>query len=107
MSDPAIPPPSAVSKSKRVQYIDLLRGWAVIVMIETHVFNATLRPDIKTTDFFDILNFINGLVAPSFIFASGLAFAITSRRKIAEYTTLGPPLYKQILRLLFILGIGY
>ena len=27
---------------KRIEFIDLLRGWAVIVMIETHVFNATL-----------------------------------------------------------------
>ena len=55
---------------KRIEYIDLLRGWAVIVMIQTHVFNAVLRPEITTTASFQWLKFVDGLVAPSFLFAS-------------------------------------
>jgi len=63
----------SLTTSKRIDYIDLLRGWAVIVMIETHAFNATLTPAIKSDWFFGYIAFINGLVAPSFLFASGLA----------------------------------
>ena len=92
---------------KRVEFIDLLRGWAVIVMIETHVFNATLTPDHTSSGFFQVLTFINGLVAPSFLFASGLAYAVTTRRKIHDYLSFGPPLFKQLGRLLLILLIGY
>jgi uncharacterized membrane protein len=95
------------SKPKRVEYIDLLRGWAVIVMIETHVSNATLTPAILGSDAFAYLKFLNGLVAPSFLFASGLAYAVTTRRKKADYLAFGKPLFKQFLRLLFILIIGY
>lgn len=100
-------PITSPPKSKRLDYIDLLRGWAVIVMIETHVFNATLTDAIRSTDFFDYIKFINGLVAPSFLFASGLAYAITTRRKMNDYLSFGRPLFKQFGRLLFILALGY
>lgn len=93
--------------TKRVEYIDLLRGWAVIVMIETHVVNATLSADLARGPVFEVLNFINGLVAPSFLFASGLAYAITTRRKVNDYLSLGFPLFRQFGRLLLVLFIGY
>lgn len=97
----------AASKSKRLDYIDLLRGWAVIVMIETHVFNATLTGEIKGSAFFEYIAFMNGLVAPSFLFASGLAYAVTTRRKLNDYLSFGTPLLRQVGRLLLILAIGY
>ena len=92
---------------KRIEYIDLLRGWAVIVMIQTHVFNAVLRPEITTTASFQWLKFVDGLVAPSFLFASGLAFAVTTRRKLQDYLSFGHPVFRQLQRLLFILLLGY
>jgi len=92
---------------QRVDYIDLLRGWAVIVMIETHVVNATLAEEIMSDRMFQYVRFLNGLVAPSFLFASGLAFAITARRKLPDYLSFGSPLFKQLGRLLLIAGLGY
>lgn len=93
--------------SKRLAFIDLLRGWAVIVMIETHMINATIISELRATGTFDAINFINGLVAPSFLFASGMAYAVTTRRKLDAYLSLGPPLFKQFGRLLFVLLVGY
>jgi uncharacterized membrane protein len=97
----------ATPQRKRLDYIDLLRGWAVIVMVETHVFNATLTEAIKADDFFGYIKFLNGLVAPSFLFASGLAYAVTTRRKVNDYLSFGKPLFKQFGRLLFVLALGY
>jgi uncharacterized membrane protein len=105
MPDSQIAAPPA--KSPRIAFIDLLRGWAVIVMIETHVFNATLLPALRETDLFHVLRFVNGLVAPSFLFASGMAFAVTARRKLPEYLAGRPALFRQLLRLLLVLLIGY
>lgn len=96
-----------MAPSKRLAFIDLLRGWAVIVMIETHVVNATIIPEIRDTGLFSLLNFINGLVAPSFLFASGMAYAVTTRRKIGSYLSFGFPLAQQVGRLLLVLAIGY
>jgi uncharacterized membrane protein len=93
--------------SKRLAFIDLLRGWAVIVMIETHVINATILPGLRDTSLFAVINFINGLVAPSFLFASGMAYAVTTRRKLGAYLSFAAPLYKQFGRLLLVLLVGY
>ncbi|MCC6398736.1 MAG: DUF1624 domain-containing protein [Bacteroidetes bacterium] len=93
--------------SKRLAFIDLLRGWAVIVMIETHVVNATIASEATEGFLFQVLMFLNGLVAPSFLFASGMAYAVTTRRKLTSYLSLGAPLFRQLWRLLFILLLAY
>jgi uncharacterized membrane protein len=103
--EPSLPIPNG--KRRRLDFIDLLRGWAVIIMIETHVLNATLLPSLRLELPFKIVDFINGLVAPTFLFASGLAYAVVTRRKLNEYLSFGTPLVKQLWRLLFILIIGY
>ncbi len=95
------------AKPGRLQFIDAFRGWAVLVMIETHVLNATLRPELMETAFFKVVNFVNGLVAPAFLFASGLTFAISTRRKIGDYLRFRPALFKQLARLGLLLVIGY
>ncbi len=94
-------------KAQRVAFIDLLRGWAVIVMIETHVVNAKIMPELTESGPFQWLKFLNGLVAPSFLFASGLAYAVTTRRKLQDYLNFGSALSKQFGRLLFLLGVAY
>ncbi|HEX9005757.1 MAG TPA: heparan-alpha-glucosaminide N-acetyltransferase domain-containing protein, partial [Bacteroidota bacterium] len=97
----------APGKPGRLQFIDVLRGWAVLVMIETHVLNGTLNPAYTGTLLFKVLNFVNGLVAPAFLFASGLAFAIASRRKLADYLAFRWPLIRQLARLALLFIIGY
>ena len=91
----------------RLAFIDLLRGWAVLVMIEVHIFNAFLLPELRNTTWFGILNYINGLVAPSFIFISGFVFLLASQRKLESFRQYGSAFWKQISRILFIWIIGY
>jgi uncharacterized membrane protein len=85
-------------RSTRFEFIDLLRGWSVFVMIETHVFNAILLPELKDQTPFKILTFINGLVAPSFLFCAGMALAVTLQRKWDVYTNLQRPLWRYLFR---------
>jgi len=92
---------------KRLLFIDLLRGWALLVMIEVHVFNAFLKPEIKLESWFSVLNFINGLVAPSFLFISGFAFMIASQRKLEDFRKFRYGFWRQIGRILLIWGVGY
>jgi uncharacterized membrane protein len=65
-----------LTPSKRCDWIDQLRGWAVIVMIEVHVVNVWLHPGLRP----DWLNYLNGLVAPSFTMAAGCSLAISTFR---------------------------
>ncbi len=63
----------------RVRGFDWLRGIAVLVMIQTHSL-VLLRPELRAGDLFLTLQWIDGLVAPSFIFAAGFAMALTQVR---------------------------
>jgi uncharacterized membrane protein len=97
----------AAPPKNRLAFIDLLRGWALIVMIEVHVFNAFILPVIKTTPWFNVLNFINGLVAPSFTFISGFVFLFASQRKLESFRTYGSAFWRQLGRIGLIWGTGY
>ncbi len=94
---------------EKVRYIsaDLLRGLVIIIMIEVHVFNAFLLPELRQTGWFNVLNFINGLVAPSFLFVSGFAFQVSSGSKLDEMRKLGKAFWKKIARIFQIILIGY
>lgn len=91
----------------RFLYIDLLRGWAVIVMIEVHVFNAFLIPVFREEAWFKVLNFINGLVAPSFMFIAGYSFVLIAQRKWSDYLSLNETFWKQLGRIFQVLAVGY
>jgi len=95
------------SPKSRLAFIDLLRGWALLVMIEVHVFNTFILPEIKTTSWFGALNFINGLVAPSFTFISGFVFLLASQKKLESFRTFGSAFWKQLGRIGLVWTVGY
>jgi uncharacterized membrane protein len=98
---------TAPRTSTRLLFADWLRGWAIVVMIEVHVFNALLRPDLRDTGWFRALNFVNGLVAPSFLFISGFVFIAASRRRLDDLRGFGPSLGRQLRRIGQIWLIAY
>ena len=85
----------------------MFRGFAVLVMIEGHVFNSTILPSIHATRKFHHLDTFHGLIAPAFIFISGFAFALGLERKWESFLRFEKPFWIQLRRLLFVLGLGY
>lgn len=65
-----------LAPSKRCVWVDQLRGWAVIVMIEVHVVNVWLPEALRP----GWLNYLNGLVAPSFLMAAGFSLVLSTFR---------------------------
>ncbi len=105
---PALPPVvRQTGKTPRLEFIDLLRGWAVLIMIETHTVNALLTQAYRNTWWFDWLDFFNGLVAPSFLFCAGCGLWIAINRKWDDYIHFRQPLRKYVGRMLWILGVAY
>ena len=91
----------------RLDFIDLHKGIVLLIMIEVHVFNSMLIPEIRGAGWFSVINFINGLVAPSFIFVSGFAFSFSSPEKVQELKRFRTLFWKQLSRLLLIIVAGY
>jgi len=93
-------------QTDRFTFIDRYRAWAVIWMIETHVFNSFLVGFWRDRPVFQVLDFLNGLVAPSFLFLAGFSFTL-ALKQWDELINGGAPLWKQVRRYLLILAIGY
>lgn len=96
-----------MEQKSRLTFIDLHRGIVLLIMIEVHVFNAFMLPELKQTGWFGILNFINGLVAPSFLFISGFAFILSSKKRLEEFRKYGKEFWRRIGRILLIVLAGY
>jgi uncharacterized membrane protein len=95
------------TQTRRLFFIDMFRGFAVLVMIEGHIFNSTIEYALRSTKEFHYFDLLHGMVAPSFIFISGFAFALGLDRKWESFIHFEKPFWMQLRRLLFVLGIAY
>ena len=73
--------------SSRLAWIDVLRGLAVLGMIETHCVNAFLDSSFDGAPWLHQLSYFNGLVAPTFIWIAGYIQGRTVRRSMAQGRT--------------------
>lgn len=97
---PAAPPP-------RWGALDLLRFTAVLLMIQGHAFTTLLSGSYDHQRWHRHHDFVHGYTAPMFLFASGLAFGVTSFRAWDRQTKPGPALNKRLRRYLSLIVIGY
>lgn len=91
----AVPPPS-----KRILWLDLFRGLAVLGMIWTHACNTFLNAQAQQEPWFHELSYYHGLIAPSFFWIAGF---------VREHITAGrrKPALPALKRLLMVLLIAY
>jgi len=76
-------------------------------MIETHVVNAYLPGPARQAAFFFWLTFVNGLVAPSFLFAAGFSALLEGNRRWDEWLRFGPAFWRRMRRVGFIALVAY
>lgn len=60
---------------KRFAFLDWMRGLAVVIMIQCHVFNSFSRMDVREGGGYIFSQFIGGMAAPLFLFMAGMTFA--------------------------------
>ena len=96
-----------MSRGPRYVFLDVLRGLAVLWMIQVHVTNVFLDPDLRTGWFFELLNISNGFVAPAFLFCAGSGLWIALSRKGADYLKHGAALGGYLQRMSYILFWAY
>ncbi len=90
----------------RIKAFDWLRGAAVLVMVETHAL-VFLRPEYQQTRSMARLNWVNGLVAPSFILAAGFSLGLLQVRAAAGgWTGQSARLWRTLRRIGEVLVVG-
>ncbi len=94
-------------KQHRLAFIDVIRGLAILFMVEAHVMNSCLDPVYKHGKLFEYVDLSNGTVTVTFLFCAGAGFFLAMRNRIDEYRKCGPGLWRYLRRIGFILGIAY
>jgi hypothetical protein len=72
------------SSSQRLQYLDWVRGLGAVIMLQGHVFDSYLRPDLRPGAAFTLSQFIGGMPPAIFLFLTGVTLAFlmdSSERK--------------------------
>jgi uncharacterized membrane protein len=91
---------------KRFGYIDWMRGFACVVMFQTHCYNSWLSADAKRSGLYAWSQLGGTLPAPLFIFLAGISFALVTE-KLRDRGTDRAAIAKQtILRGAEIFGLG-
>ena len=66
---------SAAGSRQRLPFLDWMRGLAVLIMIQCHVFNSFTRLDLRQDGPYVLSQFVGGMAAPLFLFLAGLTLA--------------------------------
>jgi uncharacterized membrane protein len=65
---------------KRFSFLDWMRGLALVIMIQCHVFNSFARMDARGAGLFALSQFAGGMAGPLFLFMAGMTFAFLMDR---------------------------
>jgi uncharacterized membrane protein len=96
------PPPA----SKRLAYIDWMRGLACVLMFQTHCYNSWLSPEARKSSLYGWSQLGGTLPAPLFIFLSGVSFALVTGRLREKGASRSAIARTTILRGAEIFGLG-
>ena len=67
-------------QTRRITYVDRLRGLAVVGMFLVHSAVAWLEPSTRNSQYWRIMSYISGMVAPVFMFLAGLSIALIAHQ---------------------------
>jgi fucose 4-O-acetylase-like acetyltransferase len=88
-------------KRPRELYIDAFRGLMALVMVQGHLCDGFLSPEVRAAPWYVFQQMFHGSTAPGFLFASGFVVGLP-RAPLSLRASV-----RRARRLLFVLGVGY
>ncbi len=95
-------------KKSRIIFIDLMRAFAVLMMVQGHTIDAFLGDSYRSFDspVFNFWNFWRGLTAPIFMFSAGTVFTYLLRLHNEPFLQ-NPRAWKGVKRFLLLISLAY
>lgn len=92
----------------RIIFIDLMRAFAVLQMVQGHTINVLLAEQFRNTDYFfyAVWHFMRGMTAPIFMFTAGTVFTYLFR-SVKKAFGENQRVKKGVKRGFLLIGIGY
>jgi uncharacterized membrane protein len=98
---------SSSSRKRRIEAVDWLRGLAVVLMIQTHLYDAWCSPAAKTTVEYGWTRFWGGIPSRLFLLLVGVSMAIRYEHQMAAGADRPTMVRTTVKRGLEILGLAY
>lgn len=90
----------------RLAYIDWMRGFACVLMFQTHCYDSWLSPEVRKGGLYSLSQLGGTFPAPLFLFLSGISFALVTNRLREKGIERSIIAQKTILRGAEIFGLG-
>lgn len=103
----SVPQPVARSARRRIDAVDWLRGLAVLLMIQTHLYDSWCSPAAKTTVEYGWTRFWGGFPSRLFLLLVGVSMAIRYEHQLAAGVDRRTMVRTTAVRGLEILGLAY
>lgn len=100
----------SLETSSRAHFVDLLRLWMSVQMVQGHTIAALLDPALRAAPWFETWTWIRGFTAPGFLTAAGLSFylsTLSSRIGFEKYRAARHLRARRARRALSLILIGY
>jgi uncharacterized membrane protein len=94
-------------RSPRLTFVDAARGLAVLLMLQTHVYDAWLRPELRETDFFRASQLLGGLPGAFFLFLMGVSTALAAERSRDRGVSSATLVRRTLGRAVLLLGVAF
>ena len=91
----------------RLVAADLVRVFAMVLMVQGHTLDVLLTPDCRFTSWYNIWLFCRGFTAPMFMALAGFSFALATLRRWENHLHFGPAVAKRLRRFAFFVLLGY
>jgi uncharacterized membrane protein len=95
-------------KKHRIIFIDLMRAFAVLQMVQGHTVDVLLATEFRSEEYtaYFLWNFMRGMTAPIFMFTAGTVFTYLFRL-VDEPFIKNPRVKKGFYRFLLLVSLGY
>ena len=92
----------------RILFLDIMRAFAVLMMVQGHTIHTVLSNEFRTNDyvFYFIWHFMRGFTAPIFMFTAGVVFTYLLNLNGLPFKE-NPRIKKGFKRFLLLLTFGY
>lgn len=108
LPSPAHEPVNKPSASARYEVVDWVRGAAVVLMIQTHLYDAWVSPAAKLTASYGWTRFVGGIPSRLFLMLVGVSIALRFESQLAKHVIDRRALVRPVQRRgLEILGLAY
>ncbi len=102
-----VPLSSLPQTSSRLVAVDIVRVFAMVLMIQGHTLDVLLTPSSQYSSWYNYWLFCRGFTAPLFMTLSGFGFAIATLRHWDDNLHFGPTVAKRLRRFAFFVILGY